>query len=54
MIYISENIVINNIFKLISNLGSKVDIPSKFNHNLDFYIDSIYDTLLESSLVYSF
>ena len=47
VIYISENIVINNIFKLISNLA-------KFNHNLDFYVDSIYDTLLESSLVYSF
>ena len=53
VIYISKPFVIKNFIKMFEKLGSKVEIPKKFNYNIDFYTESIYDVLLTSTRPYN-
>ena len=53
VIYISKPFVIKHFLKMFEKLGSKVEIPKKFNYNIDFYTESIYDVLLTSTRPYN-
>jgi len=53
VIYISQKYVITSFLKLFEKMGTEVKIPKKYNDNLDFYVDSIYDVLMFSNRPYN-
>ena len=53
VIYIARTCVISSFLKLFQKMGVELKIPKKFNYNIDFYSDSIYDVLLTSTRPYN-
>lgn len=48
--YFWRDWTIKDLLKHFEKLGCKIEIPKKYNYNLDFYIDSIFDCTLHSSV----